>query len=195
MLKRLEPKRPLLATCLRLTALTGCRPGEIKALPWAACDLGRSVLRLRDTKTGHRAVWLAEPARKTLETVRALPSRDADSPWVFPSEVFTSRPIVDYQRSWRGILVEARIASAPAYIIRHTFASESEALGHSPYLTSALLGHALQRRDTTRRYVHHIGEDVRRAAERVSQSIARALDGEAEAGGADVVPLRSSSRP
>jgi len=63
-------------------------------------------------------------------------------------------------------------------VLRHTFASEAEALGFSPYLTGELLGHSIRRRDTTRGYVHHVPEDVRRASERVAASIAAALTNE-----------------
>lgn len=71
-------------------------------------------------------------------------------------------------------------------MFRHTFASEAESLGFSPYLTGELLGHSLRRRDMTRGYVHHVPDDVRRASERVAASIASALAGESAA---DIVPL------
>jgi integrase len=82
----------------------------------------------------------------------------------------------EFRKPWAALLAEAKIEHAEPYILRHTFASESEALGHSPYLTAELLGHSVRRRDITRGYVHHIAEDVRRASERVAQRIVGAMD-------------------
>ncbi len=173
---RKVPRR--VAALVRLIALTGCRPGEVKGLAWADADLGRNVLHLRDAKTGDRDVWLSEPAKKSLESVRAIPvraprrgrepAREVDSPWVFPSRRDPQRHVGEFRKPWAELLRAAKLEHLEPYVLRHTFASESEALGHSPYLTSELLGHAIRRRDMTRTYVHHIPDDVRRASERVA---------------------------
>lgn len=177
---------PRVALLIRLIAVTGCRPGECKRLAWADVDTERGTLLVRESKTGDRAVWLSEPAKAALETVRALPlpaaatkgkSREAAaSPWVFPSRRGGAAPVGEFRKPWAALLAEAKIEHAEPYILRHTFASESEALGHSPYLTAELLGHSARRRDMTRGYVHHVPDDVRRASERVAQRIAGSLD-------------------
>jgi len=178
---------PRVALLVRLIAVTGCRPGEIKRLAWADVDTERGTLLVREGKTGDRAVWLSEPAKAALEAVRALPlpaaatkgrkSREAAaSPWVFPSRRNGAAPVGEFRKPWASLLAEAKIEHAEPYILRHTFASESEALGHSPYLTAELLGHAVRSRDMTRGYVHHVPDDVRRASERVAQRIAGSLD-------------------
>lgn len=189
--KKLSPRVALL---VRLIALTGCRPGEIKGLAWADVDVERSVLRLKDAKTGDRDVWLAEPAKAVLHALRELPGRTAerghrkpvrtmDSPWCFPTPRNPQRRVGEFRKPWAALLEAAKIEHADPYVLRHTFASESEALGHSPYLTAALLGHRGGGRDVTRGYVHHIAEDVRRSSERVARRIAAALDGKAPAKG------------
>jgi len=178
---------PRVALLVRMVAVTGCRPGEIKRLAWADVDAERGTLLVREGKTGDRVVWLSEPAKAALEAVRALPlpaaatkgrkSREAAaSPWVFPSRRNGAAPVGEFRKPWAALLAEAKIEHAEPYILRHTFASESEALGHSPYLTAELLGHSVRRRDITRGYVHHIAEDVRRASERVAQRIVGAMD-------------------
>lgn len=174
------------AGLIRLIALTGCRPGEVKALRWADVDLGSHVLHLKDTKTGHRDVWLAAPA---VAVLRDLP-RVKDSPWVFPSRRKTRepRPVGEFRKPWAALLKASKIPPAMPYVLRHTFASVSEALGNSPYLTAELLGHATGRREITRGYVHHIGAEVRAASERVARRIAAALDGEVVAD--NVVQIR-----
>lgn len=192
---------PRVALLVRLIALTGCRPGEVKSLAWADVELGASVLHLRNAKTGDRDVWLSEPAKKTLEAVRALPVRiapkagkgrkPAGSPWVFPSCRDQRRHVGEFRKPWASLLKGAKIEHAEPYILRHTFASHSEALGHSAYLTAALLGHSTGRMGMTAGYVHHIPEDVRRASERVSRRIAAALDGEAPT---NVVSIHEAAR-
>jgi integrase len=196
---------------VRLIALTGCRPGEIKGLAWTDVDLGRRVLRLKDAKTGDRDVWIAEPTKAALEALRALPTatspgkrrkavKPQESPWCFPSPRDPSRPVKEFRKPWAALLEAAKIAHTEPYVLRHTYASESEALSISPYLTAELLGHARGRRDVTRGYVHHVPEDVRRASERVAQRIAAALDGDAPSKGepfrgAGVVRPRGSTSP
>ena len=172
--RKLPTVPPRIAALIRLIALTGCRPGEIKTLRWDDVDLGRRVLHLRHAKTGDRDVWLAEAA---LAVLRDLPPIEG-SPFVFPSrrKAREPRPVGEFRKSWKLLLEVAKIPHTEPYVLRHTFASEAEALGLSPYLTGELLGHSIRRRDTTRGYVHHVPEDVRRASERVAASIAVALE-------------------
>lgn len=181
---------PCVPVIIRLLAFTGCRPGEIKGLAWADVDLDRMVLRLRDAKTGDRNVWLSTPALGVLgEWERG---RKRESVYVFPARRDRRKdpaPVREFRKPWRALLAAAGIEHAEPYILRHTFASESEALGHSPYLTAALLGHSSGRRDMTRGYVHHIPDDVRRASERIGRRLAAALDG---AEPSNVVPMRST---
>ena len=175
---------PRVASLIRLIALTGCRPGEIKTLRWDCIDLGRRVVHLRDAKAGDRDVWLAESA---LAVLRELP-RVQGSPFVFPSRRKAREPraVGEFRKPWKALLEAAQIPHTEPYVFRHTFASEAESLGLSPYLTGELLGHSLRRRDMTRGYVHHVPDDVCRASRRVAASIASALAGESAA---DIVPL------
>jgi integrase len=145
-------------------------------------DLERRLLRLREAKTGDRVVWLAGPAVAVLarlpraegaEYVFASPRRRGRK--ATPDGV--ERAVGEFRKPWAALLKVAAIEHCPPYVLRHTFASESEALGQSPYLTGELLGHAVRRRDMTRGYIHHVPQDVRDAAERVATRIAAALDG------------------
>ncbi len=104
-----------------------------------------------------------------------------DSPGCFPTPLNPQRRVGEFRTPWVALLEAAKIDHTEPYVLSHTVASESEALGHSPYLTAALLGHSGGGRDVTRGYVHHIAEDVRRASERVARRIAAALDGNAPA--------------
>ena len=174
--RKLPTVPPRVAALIRLIALTGCRPGEVKTLRWDDVDLGRRVLHLRGAKTGDRDVWLAEPA---LAVLRELPQIEG-SPFAFPSrrKAREPRPVGEFRKPWKALLEAANIAHTDPYVLRHTFASEAEALGFSPYLNGELLGHSVRRRDMTRGYVHHVPDDVRPASERVAASIVAALTGQ-----------------
>ena len=50
---------PSAVAAIRLLMLTGCRLSEIQKLQWEHVDLPAGELRLRDSKTGGRAVPLA----------------------------------------------------------------------------------------------------------------------------------------
>jgi integrase len=174
------PRR--IALLVRLIALTGCRPGEVKSLRWPDLDPDRHLLRLRDTKTGDRSVWLSTPA---LEVVRQI-ERVGDTPFVFASHRDPTKPVREFRKRWDLILGEAGLAHVGPYVLRHTFASESEAVGHSIFMTAELLGHSLGRRVMTRRYVHHVPAEIRAASERVGRRIDDALSGQSAG---EVTPL------
>ena len=64
------------AAALRVLMLTGCRRNEIVTLRWEHVDLEHDELRLRDAKTGARAVPLSPAAIQVLTALR----RRSDNP-------------------------------------------------------------------------------------------------------------------
>jgi integrase len=64
------------AVAITLLLLTGCRRGEILSLQWS--DLRGNRLKLRDSKTGPRTVWLGQEAVDLLPAIRVRP-RSLDS--------------------------------------------------------------------------------------------------------------------
>ena len=71
------------AAAIRLLMLTGCRKSEILSLQWTDIDLEASELRLRESKTGPRAVPLSPPAVKVLADLLRVPG----NPWVIAGRV------------------------------------------------------------------------------------------------------------
>ena len=67
---------------VRLLMLTGCRLSEIQKLRWQHVDLGAGELRLPDTKTGAKVVYLGDPAIAVPERIdqveMATPGRSRD---------------------------------------------------------------------------------------------------------------------
>ena len=71
---------PYPSAAVKLLLLTGCRRGEIVNLRWEHVDFERECLRLPDSKTGAKVVYLNAPARALLQE---LP-RMAGNPRVIP---------------------------------------------------------------------------------------------------------------
>ena len=71
---------PYPAAAIKLLLLTGARRGEIASLQWQNVDFQRKCLRLPDSKTGAKVIYLNEPA---LDILRSLP-RLANNLYVIP---------------------------------------------------------------------------------------------------------------
>ncbi len=154
------------ADIIRLLMLTGCRKGELLALRWSEVD--GDVLRLKDSKTGPRAVYLNPQAQRIL----AL-QRRTGSPFVFPSSADSSRPRSSELSLWRKVRREAGIEDVRLHDLRHTFASHAVMQGVSLPVVSRLLGHSGVQ--MTLRYAHVSDPDTEAAAERIGVAIASRL--------------------
>ncbi len=77
------------SAAIKLLLLTGCRRGEILNLLWENVDFEHQCLRLRDSKTGAKVVYLNAPA---LAILRSL-SNDTENPNVFAGSRRGSRLI------------------------------------------------------------------------------------------------------
>ena len=152
------------AGALRLLMLTGCRRNEIVTLKWEHVDLEHDELRLRDAKTGARAVPLSPAAKQVLT---ALPRRP-DNPWVFPGRVRGTR-LRTLNASWQVVRKEAGLEDVRLHDLRHSFASRALALGESLPMIGKLLGHTQVQ--TTARYAHLGRHSVKVAAARIADSL------------------------
>lgn len=154
---------------IRLLALTGCRKGEIVSLRWSEVDLEHGFLRLAESKTGPKVVFLGPPA------MELLCNRPRESEWVFPNAKGNG-PIAAVPRIWDRIRREAGLEDVRLHDLRHSFASVGAATGSSLVIIGALLGHRDAK--TTARYAHLADAPVRHAADQVSSLIGDAMDGE-----------------
>ena len=124
------------AAALRLLMLTGCRRSEILTLQWEDVDLEHDELRLRDAKTGARAVPLSPTARQVLT---AMP-RQSGNPWVIFGRAPGTR-LGNLNASWQVVRREAGLEDVRLHDLRHSFASRALALGLSLPMIAKLLGH------------------------------------------------------
>ena len=149
--------------------LTGCRLSEIQKLRWEHVDLNAGELRLRDSKTGGRAVPLAPSAVRLLAN---LP-RDNENPWVIAGKMPGSH-LSDIQHPWRRIRARAELPDVRIHDLRHSFASRALALGEGLPMIGKLLGHTQVQ--TTARYAHLAQDTVKASAARIGDSIEHDLD-------------------
>ena len=166
-LRRMAPRGPQgrgQIVIIRLLLLTGARVGEICGLRWA--DIQGDTLRLRDSKTGPRTVWLSDAAVAVLATHR---ERDGcESPWVFPGRHGGARS--RELSTWRLVRRRAGVQDVRLHDLRHTFASHAAMAGVPLPVLSRLLGHASIA--MTMRYAHVGDRETAAAAERIGEAIA-----------------------
>ena len=154
------------ADIIRLILLTGCRKGEILKLKWSEVD--GDVLRLAETKTGPRTVWLNRAASAIV-----LRQPRIGSAYVFPSPANPARPRSGTPALWNRIRKEAGIEDVRVHDLRHTVASQAVAKGVALPTVARMLGHSDPK--MTLRYAHVSDRDVEAAAERIGKVIETAM--------------------
>ena len=150
---------------IRLLMLTGCRLSEIQKLRWEHVDLDAGELRLPDTKTGPRAIWLAPTAAMVLSE---LPCPEASEPVYLESLTADRLYIICL-----GIDQEAGLPGLRIHDARHTWASQGVMNGVGLTTVGRLLGH--RQRETTAIYVHFDDGALRDAAAQTAAVIARSM--------------------
>jgi integrase len=176
---------PYPPAAIKLLLLTGCRKGEITNLRWEHVDFERECLRLPDSKTGAKVVYLNAPARALLQELphfadnsRVIPGMRADS---------ASAAI---ENVWSRVRKAAGLADVRLHDLRHSFASVGAAGGLSLPIIGALLGH--KHATTTARYAHLSADPLRAANDVVGARIAAAMNRKpGAAASAEVVALPS----
>ncbi|WP_424830724.1 tyrosine-type recombinase/integrase [Ruegeria sp.] len=155
------------ADIIRLLLLTGCRRNEIVRLK--RCEVDGSRLRLVDSKTGPRTVYLSPEARAIIERRMMI----APGAYLFPSPLNPEHPISDDLALWYRIRREIGIEDVRLHDLRHSYASQCVMAGVPLPVVSKLLGHS--QCAMTLRYTHAADRDVEVAAERVGTQIAGLL--------------------
>lgn len=164
----LENVNPYVIAAIRLLLLTGARLNEILSLRWQDVDLERAMLRLPDSKTGQKPIYLSPPALEVLATVPRIQGNDHVIVGYKPGS-----SMVNLQKPWRAIRARAGLDDVRLHDLRHSFASVAAASGLSLPVIGALLGHT--QAATTHRYAHLAADPVRQANDRIGGRIAAAL--------------------
>ena len=172
-LRQVELERtesPSSVALVRLLLLTGARLGEVLGLRWERIDWQSGSVRLADSKTGPKTLYLSDAAKAVL----ALLPLVVDNPWCLPGRVH-GRPLINPQKPWRRIRTAAGLEDVRLHDLRHTYAAVAARGGLSLPMIGALLGHTEPQ--TTQRYAHLVGNPVKQAAEQVGEAIRVAMGG------------------
>jgi len=177
---------PATVAAFRLLMLTGCRKSEILTLRWedVDVDLGAGELRLRDAKTGARAVAVSPSARRVLADLPRPPG----NPWVLAG-VKPGCRVININSAWMLVRERAGRDDVRIHDLRHSFASRALALGESLPMIGKLPGH--KKVQTTARYAHLARDSVKASAARVAESLRADL---AKGGGQDFAHEMKSMR-
>lgn len=171
-IKNDKDENPVAAYCIELLLYTGCRLGEIQTLKWEYIDRDDFCLRLPDSKTGARIVYVGQNVMDLLKEIETRTERPAGNPYVLWGAKEGSH-IKDVQKPWRRFRKLAGLDGMRIHDLRHSFASHAVSQGMSLPMIGKLLGHTQVQ--TTARYAHLMADPVREAAGKVAQGIAAVI--------------------
>jgi len=159
---------PWIIAAIRLLIFTGARLNEIATLKWEWVDLQRGLLLLPDSKTGRKAINLSEPA---IAILKSLP-RLTDNTYVVAGAKAGAHA-TNIRPRWEVIREAADLPAVRLHDLRHSFASIVAAQGGSLPMIGRLLGHSQPA--TTQRYVHLVGDPVKKLNDDVGRVLSAAL--------------------
>lgn len=157
---------PLQSAAVTLLALTGCRRGEIIHLKWSEVK-GRR-LKLTDSKTGPRLVWLGTEAQAVLAGL----ARKRGEERVFP---FDGQPVATIAGFWRRLRNCAGLEDVRLHDLRHNYASYAARSCETLPMIGKLLGHASV--NSTQRYAHLDDQTILGAASAIGNALSRDMAG------------------
>lgn len=158
-----EP-RPYVAAAIRLLLFTGARLNEVLSAKWDWINFKSGTIRLPDSKTGAKTIYLNAPA---LSVLKDLP-RISDNAFVIVGDKEKAH-LVNLQKPWREIRKAAGLPDVRLHDLRHTFASVGVTGGGSLPMVGALLGHSQPQ--TTDRYSHLAADPLRAASDAIAKQI------------------------
>jgi integrase len=160
---------PFSIAAIGLLVLTGARLREILTLRWQYVDLPGQALRLPDSKTGAKLIYLNAAAIKLLRTI----PRMASNPYVIAGKK-EGAGLVNLHKPWRRIRTKAGLGDVRIHDLRHSFASVAAGTGMSLPMIGKLLGHT--QASTTQRYAHLAVDPIRAAANLIGAEINAAMN-------------------
>ncbi|MGF7152081.1 integrase [Sphingomonas zeicaulis] len=166
-------QQPLQVAGLRLLLLTGCRLSEIRNLTWAQVS-GRR-LKLVDSKTGPRTVWLGSAARAVIDQIPRARGR-AELFWNDETGSF-----IDFYSYWSRLRERLGFGRVRVHDLRHSYASHAAAMSETLPMIGKLLGHS--NIQSTVRYAHLDDSDLIATANTIGDVIADLMDNPVRGGG------------
>ncbi|WP_256868508.1 tyrosine-type recombinase/integrase [Candidatus Entotheonella palauensis] len=168
--ERTQSEYPSVIAAIRLLIFTGARLSEILELQWDYVDFDNVCLRLPDSKSGAKVIYLSAPALSVLYNI----DRHENNPYVIVGREPLSH-LVNLRKPWARIRAKAGLDDFRLHDLRHSFASVGAGLGVSLPIIGKMLGHT--QAATTQRYAHLAADPVKEATDKIGETIAAALQG------------------
>lgn len=169
-IEKTRAEYPDAITAIRLLIFTGCRVSEILSLEWNWINFETGSIRLPDSKTGSKTIYLGT-------ALSLLENTERKSKYVIPSKMNKNKPMSTYVMDdiWHRIRERAGLKDVRLHDLRHTYASWAVMSGYGLPMTGALLGHSSI--STTQRYAHLSNDPLKQAAEEISGNLQKMLLG------------------
>jgi integrase len=160
-----EKASPALRDVARLILETGMRPEEVYTIRPENVDLERKAIQVPQgkTKAARRLLTLTSAAVEVLK--RRMTG--LESPYVFPCETDSKRPIPKVNNAHDRAVRDAKIPPLRLYDLRHTWATRAAMSGIDLVTLAAMLGHS--RIQMVLRYAHPTQAHQAIAMERLEQ--------------------------
>ena len=160
-------KSPYGVAAIKLLLYTGARQSEILTARWEA--ISGDYLRLQDSKTGRRDIYLPPQARKLLADI----PKQANNPFVICGAKEGAH-LVNIKDLWKRIVTAAGLNDCRIHDLRHSFASFAVSSGSTLSEIGGQLGHRSVQ--TTARYAHLFDDPVRRSTDKAAAVIEHAAN-------------------
>jgi integrase len=160
-----EKASPMLRDVARIILETGMRPEEVYTIRPENVDLERRTIQIPHgkTKAARRLLTLTSAALEVLRRRIA----DLKSPYVFPCETDSHRPIPKVNNAHDRAVKDSKIAPLRLYDLRHTWATRAAMSGIDLVTLAAMLGHS--RIQMVLRYAHPTHAHQAKAMEQLEQ--------------------------
>lgn len=165
---RTEGLNPNAIAAIKLLILTGCRRSEILSLKWSYIDWDNRCIRLPDSKTGQKVIYISTKALGALHDLMGL----ATGPYVLPG-ARSQGHFYGLHKAWSTVRIWAGIPDVRIHDLRRSFASVAAINGESLLMIGKLLGHADPK--TTQIYAHLTDTALHMAADSTAERIAAAM--------------------
>ena len=155
---------PYVIAAVRLLILTGARLNEILTMKWDWVELENACIRLPDSKTGAKTIYLNGPALQVLATI---PRLEGNLHVICGQKA--GSPLINLQKPWSAIRMRAGFEDLRIHDLRHSFASVAVANGLSLPMIGKLLGHSQPQ--TTARYAHLADDPMKQATDLIGAKL------------------------
>ena len=166
-----QTETPHMIAAIELLLLTGARVSEILGARWEWVDLHQRVIKLPDSKTGAKHIYLSDVAIEVLDRLRKLPQAN-ENPFIIVGRR-KDEALSDLRKPWLRIRERAELNDVRLHDLRHTAASIGVNIGMNLPVIGRLLGHTQMQ--TTQRYAHVASDPALSAADQIGAHIRKAM--------------------